>query len=508
MDLPQCCTDSCNERTTWVCDTCGLLNVRIIASASQQRFLDSQKRIVWLVGPQGEGKTFIGAAGLLYHTGRYGHLKDKNPLTGEPLPILGAFIRDTHENIRRHTVPAIKKGFPGVFAFKDDMHVMTAQGLHMDMFGMDSLQDLSKIQGGEYDIIWIEEPAPITAQGAAGTMVNAGIPKEVFRVCESRMRGGNIPKRLQITMNPSDRSHWTFHERELNPEFETVTESIRIRPGENPHISMADREAVKRAFKDRPDLYKRYVLGIESESYSGIAITPEYNADWHRASFELKPIIGAESFLCFDGGLNPTCVLFQLTPSGRIHLLDCVSMENSGMRQLIATKLIPLLQSPRWSRIKRFRALGDDSLKNREQSDSDYSAAAIIAGMLKKWLGHDGYEGGVQDWSLRQEAIKTLLDTNVGGLPRLLVNPITTPGEPWHRIHAALAGGYCYKLSGGQIQRDGPDKNVHSHVGDAMTHVFAKLFGIPKAPVEHRPDVRQLQQRAKGYAVSSSQARY
>lgn len=502
-DQATCCADASRGRVVYVCDTCGRLNLEISASPSQERFLGTEKRIVWLVGPQGEGKTFIGTAALLVHTAKNVHLKPMNPLTGDPVPMRYAFIRDTHENIKRHTVPAIKKAYPGIFTWHDDAHIMRGPSLEMDLFGMDSLNDLTKIQGGEYDGIWIEEPAPIIAQGPSGPMVNAGIPQEVFTVCATRMRGGKTKKRLQITMNPADRSHWTFYQRELNPEWEDVTERIRIRPGENPFLTDEDREAVRKAFKDRPDLYKRYVLGMESETYSGVAITPEYNPDWHKAAFELKPMLGAENFLFFDGGLNPTCVLAQLTPSGRLHLIDCVSLENGGMRQLISSKLIPLLLSPRWEKIRRFRALGDDSLKNREQSDSEFSAAAIIVALLKKWLGHDGYEGGVQAWTLRAEAIKTLLDSNIGGLPRFLVNPITTPGEPWHRIHAALSGGYCYKLVNAQVQKDGPEKNVHSHVGDAITHAIAKLFGIPKVLEDRPPDLRVQRQRASGYAVGA-----
>lgn len=496
--MPACCTASQRGRSVYVCDTCGLLNLAVTLTPSQARFVFSQKRHVWLVGGQGEGKSYTAIVGILHHASR--QPRTLHPLTGAPLPVRWAYLRDTHTSIRHITVPAVQRSFPGVFTFHDDYHVMRTQGLEVDLFGMDRTDDLSRIQGAEYDGIHIEEPAPIIAQGPAGAMVNAGMSREVFQVCATRMRGGGTQKRLQIGMNPADRSHWTFYERELNPAWADCTETVRIRPGENPHITAEDREAVKRAFKDRPDLYARYVMGKESEVYPGVSITPEYNLEWHRAPMELEPMAAAESHLWFDGGLNPTCVLAQLMPSGRVHLIDCVAMENAGMRQLIKAKLIPLLNSPKWRIVKRFRALGDDSLKNREQADSDYSGAKIIQDELAPWV-RDGYEGGVQAWDLRREALKTLLDANVGGVAKLLVNPIPTPGEPWHRLHAALAGGYCYQVVNGVVQRDGPAKGIHSHCGDAISHAVARLFGIPRMPEPESIPFERQTQRAKGYAV-------
>lgn len=499
---PSCCTESARGRHIYQCDGCGVLCLDVKASPNQARFLFSEKRHVWLVGPQGEGKTFIGILGMLMHASQIP--KSYHPITHEPIPAKWAFVRDTHVNIKRISVPAFKKNYPGIFTFHDDYHLAKANGLDIDMFGMDKADDLGKVQGGEYDGIWIEEPAPIIAQGPSGPMVNAGMTREVFQVCATRMRGGKSRKRLQVTMNPADRSHWTFYEREMNPEWERFTETVRIRPGENPYVTETDRSAVRAAYADRPDLYKRYVLGVESEIYPGIAITPEYNSDWHKAAFELKPILGAENFMFFDGGLNATCVLAQLTPSGRLHLLDCLSMDNGGMYQLIKTKLIPLLNTPRWKVARQFRITGDPSLVNREQSDSNYSARQVIETMLAAWLRNNAFEPGVADWDLRRESINTLLAANVGGLPKLLVNPRTTEGEPYNRIHAALAGGYCYKLVNGVVQRDKPDKNRHSHIGDAITHSTAYLFGIPQVADSSGADQYTQQRRAAGYSVGSS----
>lgn len=496
---PACCVKSGRGRRMYLCDECGVLCMDAIISPSQAKFMYTQKRHAWCVGPQGEGKTFIGVFSMLVHAAD--QEKTYDPISGQPMAIRWAFVRDTHTNIKRISVPAIRRNYPSIFKFYDDYHLARAPGLEVDLFGMDRADDLTKIQGGEYDGIWIEEPAPIIAQGPSGPIVNAGMSREVFTVCATRMRGGKSRKRLQITMNPADRSHWTFYEREVNPEWELTTEVVHLRPGENPHISTADRDAVKSAFADRPDLYKRYVLGLESEIYPGVRVTPEYNADTHRSPVELKPQVGAESHLWFDGGLNPTCVLVQIMPSSQIRLIDCVSLANAGMKQLIETKLIPLLRTPKWERIRQFRALGDQSLKNREQSDSEHSGSKIIEELLAPWLRGNVYEGGVQDWDLRREAMKTILGGLIEGVGRLMVNPITTPGEPWHRVHAALAGGYCYKVSNGTVLRDKPDKNVHSHVGDPIGHALAKLYGIPSINLDPTYDQSRQQKRAAGYSV-------
>lgn len=473
--------------------------LKIKLMPTQGKFVMSDSRYVWLIGPEGSGKSFSGIAALFQHRKKLEPFLLKNS-KGQQMPMRGAIIRDTHQTIKRHMIRSIQDDFPDIFTFHDDYHQMIGPGMEIDLFGMQDVGSLNKIQGGAYHIIWLEEPAPILHTG------NAGIRHESFLMCARRIRGKAIeingkmvdaPRRLQVTMNPAEKEHWTYGEAIVNPLTNT---SVFQTPKHETKLSEADQVARAEAFRDRPDLAARYDDGKFAEVYPGVKITPEYHEDIHFAKDVLLPIPGAQHFRFWDGGLNPTCIISCLTPGGQFHILDCVSDANVGMRQLLQEKVLPLLARPRYQRIKGkrlWRDIGDASLANREQSDSENRASLIIEGLL-----HTDFEKGVQLWDPRREAIKDALTRSPGGRPFLQVNPRITEGEPFNRVHAALSGGYSYKVTAlGTVLRDGPDKApVHSHIGDALTHGLARLFfREPKQAVKYNQD--KGLKRAAGYGV-------
>ncbi len=155
-------------------------------------------------------------------------------------------------------------------------------------------------------------------------------------------------------------------------------------------------------------------------------------------------------------------------------------------------RTIPLLNL-RYREVREWRDIRDASLANREQSNSDHRASAVIDAMLNA-----SFEKGVQDWNDRREALKEVLMRK----DLLLVNCGVTPGEPFNRIHAALAGGYAYRVDSlGNVVRDGPDKrSIHSHVGDAIGHGLARLF-VPRPQYYPRVDRQKAMKRAMSYTV-------
>jgi len=290
---------------------------------------------------------------------------------------------------------------------------------------MDSEDALGKIQGAEYDFIWIEEPAPILHTG------NQGIKLIVWQTGMRRIRGRSTPKRLQGTMNPASTEHWTYGQFIERPA--TSTQVFKIKKGENPYLSEADRLARAEAFRGRPDLAKRYDEGEFAAVYAGVAITPEFSETLHMAPEWLLPIAGVEVVRMWDGGLNPTCVFLQITPSGRFHFLDCVTLEGGGMQQLIMTRLRPVLARPRYQQIRRWRDIGDPSLDNREQSNSEHRASLVIEALL-----HTTFERGVSDWETRRTGLKDMFALpNISGVAAVQVNPRLTEGEHFNRIRAA-----------------------------------------------------------------------
>jgi hypothetical protein len=467
---------------------------------TQAEFVLSKSRYPWIIGPEREGKTFASIAAFfafLQEVRPYLPVHQNDDPAGkwrkdDPFDMRGAFIRDTHINLKRITVDSIKRSpFGDICEFHDDYHKLYADGMDIDLFGMDAPDSLNRIQGAEYQIIHLEEPAPIIHTG------NQGMREEVYLMGMRRVAaGGTGPKRLQVAMNPAERKHWTYKWAIERPA--TGAEVYRIRKGENPHISQTDRDARVEAFRNRPDLAARYDEGEFSDVYDGVRITEEYQQQFHLAKHRIDPLPEQQILRMYDGGLNPTCVLAQFTPSGRLHFLDSVMLPGGGMHQMITTKLQPLLAQPRYARCKKWYDGGDPALESREQSNSDYSGARIIEDLLKTV-----YHPGVSDWQTRKNALKFIFTQMPGGIPMVQVSPHVTEGEPFNRVDAAFAGGYSYKVNAmGEVLKDGPDKKQpSSHVGDSITHVLGRVLFRPQEKPTPRSKDRE-KQRSKGYSVS------
>jgi hypothetical protein len=458
-------------------------------SPIQDAFIRSPATVACLIGPQGEGKTWAGAIAMFLAGQRW------KAVTGKPMP--GAIVRDTHANIKRMTVGSINKamnakGVGTLIRWKSDYHKLTSidGSMDIDLFGMDDLGSLTRIQGAEYAFIWMEEPAPMIEQA------NAGMSVEVFDACISRVsrainvehaEAGLLP-RLQVTMNPADEEHWTYHEFLENPRFpsrdfpDLSLKVFNIPYGDNTYQADMTRQATKAAFMNDQGLYMRYVDGRFAFVQIGEKVTPEYNEEIHRAKVKLDPIPGADGYRFWDGGLNPTCIVAQVTPRGRVHVLDTWVGENMGLRQLLKNHVKPTLESPRYaeSRIPRWRDIGDPALRNREQSDSDQTGARVI----ETELGGT-FEPGPIDWWPRREGCKDALSRLIDGGPMVLVSPHEG------KLNRALRGGWHYrKDASGKVIRDQAVKDMHSHPGDAFGYGMAVILG--KHGAKQRTNQSQL----------------
>lgn len=437
---------------------------------TQKRFILSPKPVVVLIGPQGEGKTWSVIAAMLYQA-------QKATRT-----LRAAIVRDAFTNIERNTIPSIQKMLGPAAIFHKGGRVMETDNLNVDLFGVGDLASLSILQGSEYDLVWLEEPAPIYETG------NAGLREEVFDIFYSRgSRELDSYHKVFISMNPADEEHWTYHRFVEFPEDDM--EIINIPYGENQYLPPEERERTKRAYAHRPELYARYVKGQFAFVPLGEAVTPEYNEQIHRPNYVLNPIKGARTFRFWDGGLCPSCVFLQITPRGRAFVTDTLRGENMGMKQFIHSQVKPVI-AQRYGEVSIWRDIGDASLANREQSDSSQSAAEIINTELGA-----SFEKGEMGWDVRREAVKELLTRLVDGEPMLQVSK--------HEVilHRGLKGGWHYhKDSSGKVLRDAPVKDIHSHPCDALSHGIARIFQYRSSQ-----PVRKIEKPAyiKSYGMAS-----
>ena len=437
-------------------------------SKTQDEFIYSDAIVNLIFSSKGEGKTFACVVACIKHAERCGK------------PIRGAVVRDTHTNIKISTMRSIQDALSlGTYKFKDDfkhLKIYSDPSVELDMFGIDDLNAVSRLQGPEYAIIWLEEPAPIA------DAENAGLSEDVFNAALAacgRQRG--VIPRLLISMNPGNTDHWT-HRRlltglELNanghyildPFNPLITLAVfRIPVGENVNLSELQRQATAAGYQHDKESFARYVKGEFARVYRGKRVTPDYNKDGrHYSEVELIPAKGLVGFRFWDGWHNPTCSLGQITHTGRLVFIDTCRVMESDIRTLIKTQVQPLLNSPKWKgKCKAWRDGGDFSMRQPDQGNIQESAMKVVEDNFGTI-----FEGGPHKWNFMKDGITKALNENIKGLPAIVVNKSNT------LLHNTLMGGWHYKVDkAGNVASDVPVKNAESHIGDGWANAVNVLL--------------------------------
>ena len=289
-------------------------------SPTQSAFVHSDAEIVMVMGEMGSGKTYAALVAVMAHAVRCGR------------PIRGALIRDTHQNIKISTVPDIQEVLGNRVTFHDDykkMVIHSTPRVEMDLFGIDDPASLSKLQGPQYALVWLEEPAPIIEKA------NAGLPKDVFDMAIARAaRQTGTKMRVQISQNPADEDHWTeelanapeVYAEDPETGFQIRKEVYRLSFAENKHLNPQTRAANIAAFQHDKGKYSRYVLGVAAQVQLGKAVTPEYNSLIHFCRDKVLPVVrGGIGIRGWDGWHSPCCFIGQFVPPGKLWIHDvCV----------------------------------------------------------------------------------------------------------------------------------------------------------------------------------------
>lgn len=448
-------------------------------SPTQERFVFSDAHVVMLMGPMGEGKTFAGVGGLIAHAQRCGR------------DIRGALIRDTHQNIKISTAPDIKQILGNLVTFHDDykkMVIHSTPKVEVDLFGIDDPASMSKLQGPQYAIIWLEEPAPIVEKA------NAGLPRGVFdmSIARAARQAGTI-LRVQVTQNPADEDHWTEEvshgpkvlARDPESGAEIHLEVFRIPRGENKKLNRLARAANIAAFQNDPGKYARYVEGRAAAVSQGEPVIKTYNPATHfRQEEELEVVPGALGVRGWDAFHSPACIVGQWVPPGRLIIHDVCVDTNVGVRELIETKVRPLLNSLKYrDKIQDWRDIGDPSARTPDQSSTRQSAARVIEDLLGT-----RFEPGPTRWENR-------VNPAITAFTRLATNglPVIELSRSAYFLHRALNGGWHWKVdNNGNVIGNLPVKDQFSHPGDALLYLVAELL-----PYEQANDIRRLKKQSQ-----------
>lgn len=479
------------------------INITIPLGPTQNEFVTSPATEVVACGPRREGKSFSA------YTGMVAHAKRQNP---DIFPVPWCICRDTATNIHRTVVPGAYKWEVQCktaminqikeLAQRQDIEMDFAEHLIMSiksqqwvkitkksntemlwigdgnewlisayLFGMDELKDISRFQSLELGGIWFEEPAP-----AADDDIGGGIQEAAWIVAMSSLNYEVDKPRAQITMNPPDEDHWTWQRFVEDNEDPDERVLLNIPRGENKHIPKWYRENIDKTLKSRPDLHRRLVQGLPGFIQKGRPVAAAFSEALHVSSVPLSPSKHTDLYLFWDFGHNPTAIGMQIGASGHFNFLFSCTSDNMGTKQFIESVLEPYLNRHIPPGLAVWH-IGDPQGNERDKTDITKTPVQQIIDMLGGY-----WQNGPTKWEPRRRSVHDSLSQTLHGAPLVQLDPTEC-----RELKLALRGGWHYReLPGGKFA-ERPEKDKHSHLGDAFSYGMAVLlarWGVTRRTVK------------------------
>ena len=215
--------------------------------------------------------------------------------------------------------------------------------------------------------------------------------------------------------------------------------------------------------KDWINVYAKGQYGFVTD---GKPIYPIYNDQLH-CSAEVIPYIENEPILLgMDFGLTPACVFVQ-QHAGTYYAIDEVVTENMGAVSFIKEVARRLRSTYRSSEVVGW---GDPAGDQRSPVRESESVFKIINQAGVPIVPSPDVSN---DPVTRRESVGKLLSSiGFAGVPRLVISP------KCKFLRKGMRGGFCYKrlqVAGTERYRDTPDKNIYSHVCEALEYLMVGL---------------------------------
>jgi hypothetical protein len=211
-----------------------------------------------------------------------------------------------------------------------------------------------------------------------------------------------------------------------------------------------------------PSWIKQFIEAQWGYSVAGKPVIPTFSRDIHVSKTNLIPDKYLPLIIGFDPGMHSALILGQADMYGRLHVLDELILEGYGAARMCTDRLIPLLNT----KYREFEVIiaPDPAANSRTPTDESSVMSVLREARFKKyWVVKPVSTNLIAPRLAAIENYTTRL-TDKG--PALIIDPRC------RTLIKALASGWRYeqnKRSG--EDRDTPEKNIHSHPGDALTYL-------------------------------------
>lgn len=458
------------------------ISINYQAEPTLQAFHRSKANLRAVMGPIGSGKS-VGCVMELFTQGlRMPACKD-----GVRRSRYGV-ARNTFPELTSTTINTIMDWFPEqITTIKYTAPIMIhvrvpnlGDGTSLDMelvcLALDRPADVKKLLSLELTGFWGNECRELDK-----SIIDAALGR-IGRYPSKNMLGGQMYHKFVILdTNPPDDSHWLyqiFEEQEVPDGWEIYYQppSINYDKALSKYVPNPEAENVgnhtfgyeywlDQVAGKTTQWIEVYLRGRYGSSVAGKPVyETSWNDDIHVSEGILEPITGREIVLGWDFGLDPSVVILQITASGQVRILDEFTKHGSGIKQFYETTVKPVL-------VSKYRgcpivSIGDPTFNQRAQTDEQ-----SVQGMMAS-LGIPTDPCSTNDPRMRIESVSYFLNQLADGKPRFLLS------KHCKFLRKGFNGGYRYRklnVSGETRYTDKPEKNLSSHIHDALQYAMVYL---------------------------------
>jgi len=377
-----------------------------------------------------------------------------------------ATIRNTYRQLNDTTIKTFNQWLPpqhfGQFKYSDNSYVITAfENTEIEVLfrALDRPDHVSNLLSFELTGAWVNEarevPWPIieALQGRVGRY-------------PAKRDGGPTWHGIILDTNPPDvdsKFYKFFEETKHDPSFAQIfKQPSGLSPEAENITNLPEGYYTRLAMGKDPEWIKVYVAGEYGFVIDGRPVYPEYKDNVH-CTDAIRYIPDSPIYRGWDFGLTPACAFAQLSANGQLIVIDEMVSESMGIDKF-SDDVIEY--SSRTYPDAEFIDIGDPAGDQRAQTDEKTCFQIMRSKNIM-------VEGGGKTISLRLESVRKPLQRFIAGKPGFAMHPRCK------MLRKGFQGAYQFRRLQTSAERytETPDKNVYSHVHDALQYLCTRLFG-------------------------------
>lgn len=483
-------------------------------SLTAHRFHASQSLFRGMMGPIGSGKSVAMCWELFRLACRQTPFKGVKGVRKSRW----AIIRASYPELISTTIKTWKDWFPPELCplkehdtpITGNMLVPLPDGTTLDMevvfVAVEREEDTRKLLSMELTGVWFNEARELPWGVVRDAMGRIGR-------YPSLREGGHTRKAAIADTNPPDSDHWWYklaeekrlHEDDVPVEdkdfmfFRQPAALVMTEQGYAPNPAAENIKNLKDGYgyyidqipgRD-PEWVKVYVLGEYGTIMDGKPVYGrQFTDSIHSSKVPFLPMKNVPLVVTFDFGRTPCVAFMQQTPFGQVRVVQEIINESQDIRAVCVNQVRPLLTTVYAGMF--VYATGDPAGTTKGQEESR-TCFQIIEEELKGLIV-EAVPAFTNDPTTRQDAVRKLLTRLNDGRPGFQLSATCKT------LRKGFQGGYKYKtirMGGGQMRASTiPDKNMYSHIHDALQYGALYLLGSEFLTKHQRSDAQRTQAAA------------